>query len=50
LLVQLACRAFSRALANAGKSMAAKMAMMAMTTNSSIRVNRFCLIATPFLT
>lgn len=32
-------RAFSRALANAGKSMAARMAMMAMTTNNSINVN-----------
>jgi len=39
LLVQLMVRAFSRALLRAGSSMAAKMAMMAMTTRSSISVN-----------
>ncbi len=38
LLVQLDCCAFAFALANAGKSIAARMAMMAMTTSNSIRV------------
>jgi hypothetical protein len=37
--LHLAARAFSRALFNAGSSIAAKMAMMAMTTNNSINVN-----------
>jgi hypothetical protein len=32
------CRAFSRALAKTGKRMAARMAMIAITTNSSISV------------
>jgi len=39
LLVQLMARAFSLALDNAGKSMAAKMAIIAITTRSSIKVN-----------
>ena len=38
LLVQLAPRARSRACCKAGMSMAANMAMIAMTTNSSINV------------
>jgi len=38
LLVQLAIRARSRAADNAGSSIAAKIAMMAITTRSSIRV------------
>src|SRR5207247_5476931 len=38
LLMQLAWRAFSRAWAKTGKRIAARMAMMAMTTSSSIRV------------
>src|SRR4051812_28638992 len=36
---QAAPRAFSRAWANTGKRIAAKMAIMAITTSSSIRVN-----------
>jgi hypothetical protein len=36
---QAALEACSLALARAGSSMAARMAMMAMTTNNSIRVN-----------
>jgi hypothetical protein len=38
------CRAFSRALANAGNNIAARMAMMAMTTNNSMSVDpqRIC--------
>ena len=39
LLRQLAAFAFSRALFSAGKSIAARIPMMAMTTRSSIRVN-----------
>lgn len=39
LLVQDIARAFSRALLKAGNSMAAKMAIIAMTTNNSINVN-----------
>ena len=39
LLVHLATLACSLALANAGKSNPAKIAMMAMTTSNSIRVN-----------
>ena len=35
---QLACLAFSRALENTGNRIAARMAMMAMTTNSSMSV------------
>src|SRR5579884_3921157 len=35
---QAVCRAFSRAWANTGKRMAARMAIMAITTRSSIRV------------
>src|SRR5712691_13310699 len=38
LLEQLACRAFSRAWAKTGKRIAAKMAMIAITTSSSISV------------
>jgi len=36
---QLAVLAFSRALANTGNRMAAKMAMIAITTSNSISVN-----------
>jgi hypothetical protein len=36
---QLALRAFSRAWAKTGKRIAARMAMMAITTNSSMSVN-----------
>src|SRR5437667_816871 len=36
---QAACRPFSRACAKTGKRIAARMAIMAMTTSSSIRVN-----------
>src|SRR5438093_13010489 len=36
---QAACRAFSRAWAKTGNKMAARIAMMAITTSSSIRVN-----------
>jgi len=36
---QTVLRAFAFAFAKAGKSIAAKMAIMAMTTNSSIKVN-----------
>src|SRR6266536_654103 len=36
--MQAIARAFSRACANTGKRMAARIAMMAMTTSSSIRV------------
>src|ERR1035437_10399784 len=39
LLRQFACTAFCLALANAGNNSAARMAMMAMTTSSSMRVN-----------
>src|SRR5258706_104735 len=39
LLTQLIASALSFALLNAGSSMAARMAMMAMTTSNSIRVN-----------
>ena len=46
LLVQLMARAFSRALESAGSSMEARIAMMAMTTSNSIRVNVF-FIKTP---
>src|SRR5690242_2273113 len=38
LLRQLMARAFSRACANTGKRMAARIAIMAITTRSSIRV------------
>src|SRR6266511_542103 len=38
LLWQLDCRAFSRAWAKTGKRMAARMAMMAMTTSNSMSV------------
>ena len=37
--MQVAVRAFSRALESAGNSMLAKMAMIAITTSSSIQVN-----------
>ncbi len=39
LPIQVVRRAFSRAAASAGNSMAARTAMMAMTTSSSISVN-----------
>src|SRR5579864_9449764 len=39
LLRQLMARAFSRACAKTGKRIAARMAMIAMTTSSSMRVN-----------
>src|SRR5213593_3728617 len=39
LLAHVACRAFSRAWAKTGKRIAAKMAMIAITTSNSIRVN-----------
>jgi hypothetical protein len=39
LLKHLTCCAFAFARANAGRSIAAKIAMMAITTNSSIKVN-----------
>src|SRR5258708_37752410 len=38
LLAQADCRAFSRAWANTGKRIAARMAIIAITTSSSIRV------------
>ena len=38
LLMQLMARAFARALLRAGSSMAARMAMIAMTTSNSIKV------------
>lgn len=41
LLVQLMASAFSRALLNAGRSMEARMEMIAMTTSSSISVKTF---------
>jgi len=41
LLIQLARRAFSRALAKTGKRMDAKIAIIAMTTKSSIKVKPF---------
>jgi hypothetical protein len=44
LLIQEVRLAFSLALERAGKSMPAKIAMMAITTNNSIRVNAFCLV------
>ena len=37
-------RAFSRALLKAGKSIDARMAMIAMTTSNSIKVNELCFI------
>ena len=45
LLTHLIANALPRALARAGRSKAARMAMIAMTTNNSIRVNadRFAL-------
>ena len=39
LLIQVAWRAFSRACAKTGKRIAARIAMIAMTTRSSISVN-----------
>jgi hypothetical protein len=39
--MQLACRAFSRALAKTGNRMAASIAMMAMTTSSSVSAKPF---------
>ena len=49
-LEELGRRAASRARARAGKSIAASMPMIAMTTNSSIRVNPlpFFIAGTPF--
>src|SRR6266849_4425941 len=47
---QDACRAFSRACANTGNRMAARIAMIAMTTRSSIKVKArrlLCLIPVP---
>jgi hypothetical protein len=42
-------RAFSRALFNAGSSIPARMAMIAITTNSSMRVKFFfCIFTIPF--
>src|SRR5207249_6737010 len=41
---QVALRAFSRAWAKTGKRIAAKMAMMAITTSSSIKVNALRLL------
>jgi hypothetical protein len=38
--MQLACRDFSRAWFNDGNSMDARIAMIAMTTRSSINVNK----------
>ena len=37
-----ASRAFSRAFANAGNNIDAKMAIIAITTNNSMRVNELC--------
>src|SRR5436190_789718 len=42
LLRQAVDRAFSRACAKTGKRMAARMAMIAITTSSSIKVNARC--------
>src|SRR5712692_8516522 len=42
LETQLVIRAFSRAWAKTGKRIAARMAIMAITTSSSIRVNPAC--------
>ncbi len=47
LLRQLVCLAFSRAFAKTGKRMAARMAMIAITTNSSISVNPFLMLIPP---
>jgi len=49
LLRQAMERAFSRACANTGKRIAAKMAMIAITTSSSIKVNarRFRIVLAP---
>lgn len=44
LLMQEMVLARSRALLNAGRSMEARIAMMAITTRSSIRVNDFTLL------
>jgi hypothetical protein len=41
LLAQLVCLAFSRAVANTGNKIAAKIAIIAMTTSNSISVNPF---------
>jgi len=42
--MQEAARAFSRALESAGSSIEAKMAMIAITTSSSIRVKDFFIV------
>src|SRR5687768_15912263 len=42
LLKQVACRALSRAWAKTGKRIAARMAIMAITTSSSMRVKPRC--------
>ena len=47
MLVQLMARAFSRALERAGSSMEARIAMIAITTSSSIRVNVFFICESP---
>jgi len=51
LLWQLAVRAFSLAFANTGKRIAARIAMIAITTNNSIKVNPLfylCIVLLPF--
>ena len=45
LLRQAMPRAFARALESAGKSMEARMAMIAMTTRSSIKVKDFFIVS-----
>jgi hypothetical protein len=47
LLRQLVARAFSRALAKTGKRMAARIAMIAITTRSSMSVNAFRIAGMP---
>ncbi len=50
LLMQLARRPFSRALPNAGKSIPAKIPMIAITTNISINVKLgFCVVKNFFI-
>ena len=48
--VHLMALAFSLAMDNAGNSMPARMAMMAMTTSSSIKVKPLCLERNVFMT
>ena len=45
LLMQFALLPLSRAWLNAGSSIEARIAMIAMTTRSSIRVNGWCFIS-----